>query len=94
MIVRSLIVKSDFTWMVHVLGHPVDPSHIPGFDNTPFLNPTLTTTLLQQLEKLRNCVGNPDAKMLELIGKETEKSPIFVTKVRCSCLPRWDLYVK
>ena len=69
-ITRSLVVKSDCSWMLHIHGHRVDPSHIPTYDDTPFLDPTSTTTLLQKVGSLNTCVGNPDPKIINLAKRK------------------------
>ena len=69
-VTRSLVVKSDCSWMLHVHGHRVDASHIPKFDEMPFLDPTSTNTLLQKVDSLNTCVGNHDSKIINLANQK------------------------
>ncbi len=78
-VARSLIVKSDHSWMLHVHGHHADPLHIPGYDITPVFDPTLTTSLLQKVERLNTCIGNPDSKIIDL-AKQKKRGQFLSAK--------------
>ena len=66
-VTRSLVVKADFSWVLHVHGHHVDPKKVQLLvDVPPLLDITSTTHLLQCLSNLQTCVGNPDSRYIEL----------------------------
>ena len=62
-VTRSLIVKQDHSWVLHVNGHLVDPANVPSLPSFP---PTLSSDsislLLSQLGDLHTCTGNPEQK--------------------------------
>jgi hypothetical protein len=71
---HSLIVKADYSWMLNVHGHLVDPSGIPSLGNIPpLLDSRSTTTLLQILSSVIVCVGNPDPDIISLCDKKKNK---------------------
>ena len=78
-VTRSLIVKQDHSWVLHVHGHLVDPVNVPGLQAFP---PTLTsesaTLLLIELADLRACIGNPEEKYVAL--GESKKNGQFLTE--------------
>ena len=64
---RSLIVKADCSWILHVNGHQVDPQNIPSLSNLPsFLDLSTTLSLLHKVSQLNTCVGNCDARLIHL----------------------------
>ena len=60
-VTRSLIVKQDHSWTLHVHGHLVDPANLPSLHSFP---PTLTSgstsLLLIELANMHTCIGNPE----------------------------------
>jgi hypothetical protein len=67
-------VKADYSWMLNVHGHLVDPSGIPSLGNIPpLLDSRSTTTLLQILSSVIVCVGNPDPDIISLCDKKKNK---------------------
>ena len=66
-VTRSIVVKADYSWMLHVNNHQVDPQNISSFvEVPPFLDASSTTSLLQAVCTLNTCVGNPDPKFIDL----------------------------
>ena len=64
---RSLIVRADCSWILHVNGHQMDPQNIPFFSNLPsFLDPSATLSLLHKVSELNTCVGNYDERLIRL----------------------------
>ena len=64
---RSLIVKQDYTWVLNVHGHLVDPSKISSLALIPHnLTRDSATLLLSRLAELNTCVGNPEPKFVSL----------------------------
>ena len=75
-VTRSLIVKQDYTWVLNVHGHPVDPSNISSLALIPHnLTRDLATLLLSRLEELNTCVGNPEPKFVSL-GEAKKKGQL------------------
>ena len=66
-VTRSLIVKQDYTWVLNVHCHPVDPSKISSLALIPHnLTRDSATLLLSRLAELNTCVGNPEPKIVSL----------------------------
>ena len=66
-VTRSLIVKQDYTWVLNVHGHLVDPSKISSLALIPHnLTRDSATLLLSRLAELNTCVGNPEPKFVSL----------------------------
>ena len=77
-VTRSLVLESNHSWMLHIHGHRVDPSHIPSFDDKLHLDSASTiASLLQIVCSLNTCVGNPDTKIIELA--KCKKNDQFLT---------------
>ena len=75
---RSLIVKADHSWILHVHGHAVDPTLTPSLAEIPsLLDISSMSTLLQKVSSLNTCVGNPEAKFVALC--ETKKNKQFLS---------------
>ena len=63
MVYRSVIVKSDFSWLLHVNSHPVEPDKIPALmDVPPLLDLVVTAQLLHTVTSLVTCIRNPEPK--------------------------------
>ena len=70
-VTRSLIVKPDYTWMLHVNGHLVDPLLIPSLAGIPSsLSSETASVLLQTISRLSTCPGNPDSRFVVLGEKK------------------------
>ena len=66
-VVRSIVVKADYSWLIHVNNHRVDPQNVSLLkDVPPLLDITSITNLLQAVHTLKTCAGNPDSKFTEL----------------------------
>ena len=63
-VTRSVVVKEDQFWTIHVHGHPVDPANIPSLQSFPSsLTRDLIDPLLSQLAHLNTCIGNRNRDM-------------------------------
>ena len=79
-VTRSVVVRADYSWILHVNNHLVDPKLISSIQKIPsLLDATLTTTLLQTVCTLNTCVGNPDTKFTEL-AKSIKNGQFFLRK--------------
>ena len=79
-VTRSFVVRADYSWILHVNNHLVDPKLISSIQKIPsLLDATLTTTLLQPVCMLNTCVGNPDMKFTEL-AKSKKNGQFFSRK--------------
>ena len=78
-VARSLVVDSSSrTWRVHIHGHQLDPSLVPTLVTVPStLNGSSTSLLLQQLNQLKTCAGNPDVRFVTLA--ESRKNGRFLS---------------
>ena len=63
---RSLIVQQDFSWMLHVHGHHVNPSAVPLSRIPSYLESETATALLETVSSLHTCIGNPEDKFTQL----------------------------
>ena len=66
-VTRSIVVKADYSWILHVNNHHVDPQNISLLvEVPPILDADSTASLLQTVCKLNTCAGNPDPKFINL----------------------------
>ena len=66
-VVQSLVVRNDFTWLLKVNGVEVDGDRCPSL--SMFQNPLSSqdvNRLIERLDKLHVCPGHPDAHFIEL----------------------------
>lgn len=64
---RSLIVKQDCSWILHVHGHEVDIKSVNLLSRVPtYLETESTNQLLETLRGLGTCIANPEPKFTEL----------------------------
>ncbi len=75
-VTRSLIVKPDGTWMLHVNSHLVDPSLLEEIPSK--LNEETASVLIKITSQLCTCAGNPDPR-LAILG-EKKKNGQFLSK--------------
>ena len=69
-VTRSIVVKVDCSWMMHINNHFVDPQNISLFVEVP---PILDQTLCN----LNTCAGNPDPKFVKLAN--SKKNGLFLS---------------
>ena len=80
-VTRSLIVREDGSWVLHVNGHLVNPDNVPSLHSfPPLLSRDSISLLLSQLGDLRTCVGNPEQKYVAL--GEAKKKEQFLSEGR------------
>ena len=80
-VTRSLIIKQDHCWSMHVHGHLVDPSVIQSLALIPStLDSESATLLLQRIDQLHICAGNPEAKFVALGEKKKNRQFLSSTK--------------
>ena len=80
-VTRSLVVKEDRSWQVHVHSHPIDLSIIPTIAGIPSeLDRESATLLLSQIAELQTCVGNPEPKFIAL--GEAKKNGRFLSAAK------------
>ena len=78
-VTRSLIVKQDYSWLLHVHGHLVDPSKFTTLAAIPTsLNHESAMRLLSHIVELNTCVGNPEGKFISL--GEAKKNGNFLSQ--------------
>ena len=78
-VTRSLIVKQDYSWLLHVHGHLVDPSKITPLVSIPTsLNQDSAMRLLSHIVELNTCVGNPEPEFISL--GEAKKNGQFLSQ--------------
>ncbi len=78
-VIRSLAVKADYSWVLHVNGHPVDPQKIQSLvDIPPLLDVTSAVHFLQCMSDLQTCVGNPDPRFVDLA--KSKKNGHFLSR--------------
>ena len=66
-VTRSLIVKQDYTWVLNVHGHPVDPSKISSLALIPHnLTRDSATLLLCWQSRAKVCVTRKKGQLLSL----------------------------
>ncbi len=66
-ITRSLIVKPDNSWILHVHDRRVNHHHIPSISDIPScLDHDSLNLLLLKVCALNTCIGNPETKFTEL----------------------------
>jgi hypothetical protein len=77
---RSLIVKLDGSWILHVHQHKVDPKTIPVLSEFQLcLNSETALSLLEKVCHLHTCIGNADSKFTEL-GKSKKDNQFTSAK--------------
>jgi len=70
-ITHCLSVKTDFTWLFHVHDHHLSPQNCNALNNVPeTLSVDTLHALLQQVNTLNVCCGQPDAHFLSMIKRE------------------------
>ncbi len=70
-VTRSLIIKPDCKWILHVNGHLVDPSVIPSLSTIPSsVSAETAGVLLENIGQLKTCPGNPDTRFVALGEKK------------------------
>lgn len=78
-VTRSLVVKADYSWILHVNNHLVDPQKIPSLSDFPsFVDAKATSDLLVAVCALNTCAGNPDPKFVTLA--KSRKNAQFLSK--------------
>ena len=66
-VTHSVIIKEDYSWILHVNGHPVDPVNVPSIQRfSPLPGSDAVSFLLSEIDNLRICPGNPEGKYVEL----------------------------
>ena len=77
-VTRSLVVKEDQSWTIHVHGRLVDPVNIPSLKSFPSsLSSNFVDLLLSKLANLNTCIGNPEEKYVAL--GEKKKNGMFLS---------------
>ncbi len=75
---RSLNVRDDISWVVHVNGHRVEPDNVPSIARVPpLLEVSSIVNILQFLSQLKTCIGNTDSKCIEMA--KTKKNAYFLS---------------
>ena len=76
---RSLVVKPDWTWTVYINGHLVDPSVPPNASIPPCLTGE-TAVVLQKINTLKICPGNPETRYVALAKNKKNKQFVSHSK--------------
>ena len=71
-VTSSLTVHLDLTWILQLGSLPVLPSQVPRAP-TRLLNISDVMSLLEMLDSVRLCVGNPEDRYLQLVD---ERGPL------------------
>lgn len=78
-VTRSMVVSCCKTWRVHINGHLLDRSAVPLLAGIPrTLDAGTTSQLLQRLDELDTCAGNPDHKFITFA--RSKKAGQFLAK--------------
>lgn len=75
-VIHSLTINSDLTWLAFVHGHKVDSKRLPPLSTIPDkLDSETINGLLLKLDTTTVCPGHPDKQFVEMVLSKRDKLP-------------------